>query len=196
MSITEDEGKHEEIRIELPKGSYAPVFRTAGGNGERADAPGKPRMRGLLYGAVIVAAAATVALALFGRHLTRSTSANALPPSANFIAVLPFQNLTGVTDDERLTDTFTEELTNRLARFSELRVAARRSAFQFKGKPYDVRRIGEQLRVGNVLEGSVWQEGDQLEVNVEMVSTRDGFNLWSDRFASSVRGYTASRTKS
>jgi TolB-like protein len=94
-------------------------------------------------------------------------------------------------DDGHLTDGFAEELTNRLARFGELRVVSRRSAFQFKGKPYDIQQIAGQLRVGTVLEGSLRENRDRIEVTAELVSTRDGYYIWSDRYETSLQGLDA-----
>jgi len=190
----EDEGQGDEVRIELPKGSYSPVFRIAHPpeqvsedipREEPLESSGSGRKR-IWYATGIASAALllVVGVTLVDRGYIRSKPEPGTGTSSNFIAVLPFLNLSGNGEDERLTDGFAEELTNRLARFSELRVVARRSAFQFKGKPYDVRHIGEQLHVGSILEGSVKREGDRFQVTAELVSTRDGYHLWSDRFES------------
>ena len=95
------------------------------------------------------------------------------------LAVLPFVNLSGDLKEEYFTDGLTEELTNMLARVEGLQVVARTSAFYFKGKSPDVRQIGQTLNVGTVLEGSVRKAGGKLHVIAQLVSTTDGYHLWS-----------------
>jgi TolB-like protein/DNA-binding winged helix-turn-helix (wHTH) protein/Tfp pilus assembly protein PilF len=95
------------------------------------------------------------------------------------VAVLPFLNLGGNPENDYLGDGFAEELTTALAEIPGLHVAARTSAFQFRGKDEDVRRVGEQLSVGTIIEGSVTRSGDELHVTAQLVSTRDGYHLWS-----------------
>jgi serine/threonine-protein kinase len=96
-----------------------------------------------------------------------STQAEVLPS----IAVLPFANMSP-----------DEELANALAQLPQLRVAARTSAFQFRGKDTDIREIGARLNVGTVLEGSVRKVGSRLRVTAQLISVSDGFHLWSDRY--------------
>ena len=77
---------------------------------------------------------------------------------------------------------FQGELIDALARLDGLRVVARTSAFQFKGQSADVRRIGEQLNVQTVMEGSVRKAGTRLRINAQLISTSDGYHLWSERY--------------
>jgi TolB-like protein/Flp pilus assembly protein TadD/tRNA A-37 threonylcarbamoyl transferase component Bud32 len=98
------------------------------------------------------------------------------------IAVLPFVNLGGDPESEYLGDGIAEEITTALAKLHALRVAARTSAFAFKGKDIDVRRMGAELGVATVLEGSVRRAGDALRVTVQLVNVADGYQLWSERF--------------
>lgn len=95
------------------------------------------------------------------------------------LVVLPFLNLSDDRSKDYLSDGFTEELTTALAGVEGLRVVARTSAFQFKGKPQDVRTIGGQLHAAAVVEGSLREEGDQIRITVQLNSTSDGFHLWS-----------------
>jgi len=95
------------------------------------------------------------------------------------IAVLPFLNLGGNSENDYFSDGFTEELTTALAEVQGLRVVARTSAFQFRGKGGDVRQVGEQLGVRAIIEGSVTRSGDSLHVTAQLVSTQDGYHLWS-----------------
>jgi serine/threonine-protein kinase len=96
------------------------------------------------------------------------------------IAVLPFQNMSADPENEYFSDGLTEELINALTRIDGLRVVARTSVFQFKGQSGDVRRIGAELNVRNVLEGSVRRSGDRLRVAAQLIDTGNGFHLWSE----------------
>jgi non-specific serine/threonine protein kinase len=98
------------------------------------------------------------------------------------IAVLPFSNLSGDPEQEYFGDGMAEEILNALASLPGMRVAARSSAFSFKGKNVDVRTIGRQLEVNRVLEGSVRRAGSRLRINAQLVSAEDGYQLWSQVF--------------
>jgi TolB-like protein len=98
------------------------------------------------------------------------------------IAVLPFADMSPEGDQEYFADGVAEEILNAIARIPSLRVAARTSAFSFKGENIDVRQVGERLSVGAVLEGSVRQEGDRLRITAQLIDARDGFHLWSERY--------------
>jgi len=111
------------------------------------------------------------------------------------LAVLPFLNLTGDTGKEYLSEGLSDELTTLLAAERPLRVVARTSAFAFKGKPEDVRAIGQQLNAAMLLEGSLEARGDQLRINVQLVRTSDGFHLWS-RIYSTSRSNTSAAEES
>jgi TolB-like protein/Tfp pilus assembly protein PilF len=99
--------------------------------------------------------------------------------SAASIAVLPFVNLSGDAANEFFSDGMTEEIINALANVEGLRVVARTSAFSFKGKNLDVRKIGGELNVATVLEGTVRRQGDRLRVAAQLVAAKDGYHLWS-----------------
>jgi len=98
------------------------------------------------------------------------------------IAVLPFRNMSAEKENEYFSDGITEEIINALSSIEALRVASRTSSFAFKGKAEDVRRIGEQLGVRAVLEGSVRRAGSRLRVSAELVNVADGYQLWSERY--------------
>jgi TolB-like protein len=102
------------------------------------------------------------------------------PP--NSIAVLPFVNISSDAEQEYFADGLSEELMNQLAQIAELRVTARTSSFAFKGTTENVSRIGEQLNVANVLEGSVRKAGDRVLITAQLVDTANGFHLWSNSF--------------
>jgi serine/threonine-protein kinase len=98
------------------------------------------------------------------------------------IAVLPFADMSSQKDQDYFCEGIAEELINALAHVEGLRVAARSSAFQFKGRADDVRRIGRELAVDSVLEGSVRKAGSRLRVTAQLVSAADGYHLWSERY--------------
>ena len=101
----------------------------------------------------------------------------ARPPSN---AVLPFVNRSSDPENEYFSDGLSEELINALAQIDGLQVASRTSAFAFKGKSDDIRRIGERLNVQTVLEGSVRKAANRLRIAVELVNTENGYTLWSE----------------
>ncbi len=98
------------------------------------------------------------------------------------IAVLPFVNMSGDPEQEYFSDGIAEELLNRLAQIPDLKVAARTSAFQFKGKNLDIADIGRQLHVAHVLEGSVRKGGTTLRITAQLIDSQTGFHLWSDTY--------------
>jgi eukaryotic-like serine/threonine-protein kinase len=108
-----------------------------------------------------------------------STNAAEQQPS---IAVLPFTNMSGDKDNEYFSDGLAEEIINALARIPRLKVIARSSAFAFRGKQEDVRKIAEALGVANVLEGSVRKMGTRIRVTAQLIAADDGSHLWSERF--------------
>ncbi len=103
------------------------------------------------------------------------------------VAVLPFVNMSDDKENEYFSDGIAEELLNQLAQFVDLKVAARTSAFQFKGRNLDVADIGHQLHVSHVLEGSVRREGGQMRITAQLIDTTSGFHLWSQTFDRSAK---------
>ena len=111
---------------------------------------------------------------------SRSTAA---PTSAEAsIAILPFTNMSADPENEFFADGISEEIINALTQIKDLRVAARTSAFTFKGKPVDLRIIGERLNVKTVLEGSVRKVGNRVRIMAQLTNVVDGYHLWSERY--------------
>jgi TolB-like protein/Tfp pilus assembly protein PilF len=98
------------------------------------------------------------------------------------IAVLPFANLSADTDFEYFGEGLAEEIINALAKMKAVRVAARRSAFFFKGRDADIPEIADRLGVNLVLEGSVRKSGNRLRITAQLVNAADGYQLWSERY--------------
>jgi serine/threonine-protein kinase len=109
-------------------------------------------------------------------------AAAAFAPPPHSIAVLPFINLSGDPAQEYFSDGLTEELLNSLARIDALQVAARTSAFSFKGADNDIATIGRKLNVATVLEGSVRRSAQTVRVTAQLINTVSGFHLWSQTY--------------
>jgi serine/threonine-protein kinase len=105
----------------------------------------------------------------------------AAPPDKS-LAVLPFENMSADSDNEFFGDGIAEEIINALAQIPGLRVAARTSAFSFKGRHEDLRVIGEKLNVATVLEGSVRKSGNRLRITAQLIDVADGYHRWSERY--------------
>jgi len=98
------------------------------------------------------------------------------------IAVLPFANLSADKEQEYFSDGLAEEIINLLAHIPGLKVIARTSAFAFRGKEQDIRRIAEALGVAHLLEGSVRRAGNRIRVTAQLINAEDGSHIWSERY--------------
>lgn len=113
----------------------------------------------------------------------RPAGATAAPASAKpSIAVLPFTNLSGDSEQDYLADGITEDIITALARLSWLFVIARHSTFVYKGRGVDVRQVGRELGVRYVLEGSVRRGGSEVRVNAQLIDATTGGHVWADRY--------------
>jgi TolB-like protein len=166
-------GLNDPVRIEIPKGNYRPAFVFNDPVGIRP-VPMPPQRRRF---PALIAIAAGIALCLASVAIWKFRSGDQGTPAS--IAVLPFLNLSGEPGKEYLGDSLTDELTEALAESKDLRVVARTSAFQFKGKNQDVREIGRALNAGAVLEGSISKRDDRFRVVVQLIRAADGYHLWS-----------------
>ena len=113
--------------------------------------------------------------------------APAAPPSLALpdkpsIAVLPFLNVSGDAEQEYFSDGITEDIITELSRFRELFVIARNSSFSYKGKSPDVRRIGRELGVRYVLEGSIRRAGNRIRVTGQLIDALTGNHIWVQRY--------------
>ncbi|MBI1791734.1 MAG: protein kinase, partial [Acidobacteria bacterium] len=135
-------------------------------------APPRPRWR------IPAAAAGVLALAALGYLLLRDRGS-----SYDSVAVLPFANAGGDANLDYLSDGLTEQLINSLTQIPKLRVIARATVFTYKGKPADPREVGKKLGVRAILMGKVTQRGDGLEVQVDLVDSSDGSQLWGQRYS-------------
>ena len=103
------------------------------------------------------------------------------------IAILPFVDMSEKKDQEYFSDGLSEELIDHLAQNPDLKVIARTSSFQFKGKNEDMRSIANKLGVANLLEGSVRKTGQQLRITAKLIRASDGVHLWSQTYDRKLR---------
>jgi len=179
----QNEGKHDPLVIEIPKGGYTPRFRQASATDGVAspvipDAAKPRRTRlGLTVGLVTLSflLAASTAWWWF-RHKSAP-----IP-----IAVLPLENLSHDPASDYFADGLTDELIRNLAIIEGLSPRSRTSSFAFKNKPRDVREIGKQLGVDYIVEGSVLRAGQQLRINAQLVRTSDDLAVWSGKYDQEV----------
>ncbi len=107
------------------------------------------------------------------------TAAQGVQPS---LVVLPFTNMSGDPSLDYFGDGITEDLTAQLARNPELKVIARSTAFAYKGKPVDMRRLGRDLGARYALESSVRKAGDRVRIVAQLIDTATGTHVWADRY--------------
>ena len=116
------------------------------------------------------------------REVEAPVDAPRVSAPAQSIAVLPFANLSPDPDNAYFGDGIAEDIINALSRVAGLHVAARTSAFSFKGKHEDLRVVGEKLHVATVLEGSVRKAGNRIRITAQLMAVADGYQLWSERY--------------
>ncbi|MGH6932194.1 MAG: adenylate/guanylate cyclase domain-containing protein, partial [Dongiaceae bacterium] len=98
------------------------------------------------------------------------------------IAVLPFTNMSGDPEQEYFSDGITEDIITELSRFRQISVMARHSSFQFRDSAGDVKRVGRELGVGYVLEGSIRRTGQRIRITTQLVDASTGNHLWAERY--------------
>ncbi|MFT3914011.1 MAG: tetratricopeptide repeat protein [Anaeromyxobacteraceae bacterium] len=166
------------------------VVRTAPGPVDASAAPAGPGgLRGWRLGGVLgvlgLLAAAPGLAWYFGWRLPARGGGRAEAGGAPTLAVLPLANLSGDASQAYFSDGMTEEITTKLSQLRGLAVTAASSVARYRDAPADPRRIGEELGVAFVLEGSVRRAGDRVRVSARLVKTADGFRVWSDDIDSS-----------
>ncbi len=123
-------------------------------------------------------------------YAVRSKNACARPalklPDKPSIAVLPFQNMSGDSEQEYFADGVVEDIITALSHFAQLFVIARNSSFTYKGKAVDVKQVGRELGVRYVLEGSVRKSGSRVRITGQLIDTSSGAHLWAERFDGSL----------
>ena len=133
---------------------------------------------------VIAAVVGTLCLAAIGTAVNWrwfSARENVSAPRLS-IVVLPFTNLSNDPDQQYFADAVTEDLTTDLSQIAHMFVISSSTAFKFKGKPIDTNRMGRELGVRYVLEGSVERSGSQARVNAQLINAETDAHLWAERF--------------
>jgi TolB-like protein len=183
------DGKDDPIHIDLPKGTYAPLIEFLEGE-KQVKNISKRRLHWQIAAPALVL---ILVLGAVGAWLTRDLWGPGPEPPAEervlgvprgpAIAVLPFINLSGDPQQEYFSDGLTEDLMTALSRASsDLRVLARNTTFQYKGKPVNAPELGRELGVRYVLEGSVRRADDDLRVTAQLIDTETGAHIWADKF--------------
>jgi adenylate cyclase len=155
------QGKSDVVIIDVPKGSYVPVFRAVSGQ----------QGAGLVIPEV------------------RRESILSLP-SGPSVAVMPLLNLTGDHKQEYFTEGLAEELTSELARYQELRVIAYHSTRRWKGMKIDPRAAGEDLGVRFLVEGSIRKDAKTVKIDLHVVDTQNGMRVWGEQYQSELKATT------
>lgn len=128
---------------------------------------------------IIGVLAVAVVFLLFREFQLDSAS---LAPSEHSIAVLPFDNLSGDETDEYIVDGLAEEILNLLAQTRDLDVTSRKASFYYKNKDVPLTRIADDLRVRNLVEGSVQRSGERIRITVQLIDTKSLLHRWSDTY--------------
>jgi len=122
-----------------------------------------------------------VAMSNFPIETIPQTSPLALPNKPS-VAVLPFSNLSGDAEQEYFADGMVEDIIAGLSRIKWLFVVARNSSFTYKGTAVDVKRVGRELGVRYLLQGSVRKDGGRVRISAQMIEAETGGHLWTERF--------------
>ena len=200
----EDQGQQELKGFEDPVGVYA-VALTSGApipspepRSTAADArPAWRTMAGTIAAVLIVVAGWLVwwqPWVLRVEPASVERMAFSLPDKPS-IAVLPFTNMSGDSEQEYFVDGITEDLITDLSKLSGLFVIARNSTFTYKNKSAKVRQVAEELGVRYVLEGSVRRAGDQVRINAQLIDATTGGHLWAERYDGSLTNVFALQDK-
>ncbi len=203
----EADGHADPIRIDLPKGSYRPQIEFLHGSDGKAEsaieAPiqatnvGDGSSEGVTWWSRrstwkvgLAALGLLLVLGVTGAWLYRDrlppsqqrTAEEPAAPNVPAIAVLPFTNLSGDPTQDYFSDGLTEDILTELSRARDLRVIARNTTFQYKGKAVDAGKLGRELNVRYVLEGSIQRSSDRLRVTAQLIDAATGTHIWADRY--------------
>ncbi len=138
---------------------------------------------------IIIATALIILLFTAGFFVYKTFFANkqGSETAGQSIAVLPFTDMSPAKDQEYFSDGMSEELLNLLSKIQDLKVISRTSSFSFKGKNLDVRKIGKDLGVANILEGSVRKSGNTIRITAQLIEVENGTHLWSETYDREIK---------
>jgi len=146
----------------------------------------RSKKRFAIGAAILICMGAAVFLCVHLLSLNHRSLQQAVSITDKSIAVLPFVDMSEKKDQEYFADGMAEEVLDLLANVPSIRVIARTSSFQFKGKSEDLRTIGNTLGTAYVVEGSVRRSGNRLRVTAQLIGTNDGWHLWSESYDEDV----------
>lgn len=177
----DDSASEPEFILTVPKRGYRLLHRPV--EIEQAGATGHqgPRTRRIALGlaGLVILALVIGAIMRVGGPPDDDIGVPLHEPS---IVVLPFLNLSSDEEQEFFSDGIAEELLNLLARFPDLRVISRSSAFSYKGSGADSRTVAKELKVSHVLEGSVRRSGDRVRVTAQLIAAASNAQIWSETY--------------
>ena len=131
---------------------------------------------------IIVGLALAVVLLLADRIFSLTAAEDTDTTIDKSIAVLAFADMSPEKDQEYFSDGISEEILNLLAKIPDLKVISRTSSFSYKGKEQNIKKIGEELQVAHVLEGSIRKAGNTFRITAQLIDTRDGAHIWSETY--------------
>jgi serine/threonine-protein kinase len=185
-------GRDDPVRIEFPRGTYAPVFSAQtppAAPGPAEEAVSKPsesaRKRPLLAlprNSIIIGTALLAATVIFLNWRAVSARRRSAPDTISPVAVLSFISLDPDPEVETFAAGLTDDVTNALSRDRDVRLAARPSTLSLQTASDSVISIGQQLHVGAVLEGSVRKEGNRLRITAQLIDAADGRREWAETY--------------
>ncbi len=146
------------------------------------------RLRNILVAVATIAAVTAGIVAIWFKPWEvrdESASVEQTPftlPDKPSIAVLPFTNMGGVSEDQYFADGMTDDLITDLSKISSLLVIARNTVFTYKDKAVDIKKVGKELSVSHVLEGSVRRLGDNMRINAQLIDATSGHHVWAQRY--------------
>jgi TolB-like protein/DNA-binding winged helix-turn-helix (wHTH) protein/Flp pilus assembly protein TadD len=175
----------------IPKRGYRFVAEVREISDEAGDGAGRARFKLRLAATAI--ACALLAAGVVWAWLSRRSGHPVSPGRITSLAVLPFKNIGADARYDYLADGITDELITKLTKLKGIRVIARSVAMRFKSSSQDAAEIGRQLGVDAVLEGTIRTAGSRFRVNVHLVNSRQGFEIWADdTFENDLRKLLAS----
>jgi TolB-like protein/Flp pilus assembly protein TadD len=159
------------------------VRRAIGDSGEKQAVIRTVQRRGFLFAPEVAIQASDSPSSAAPANTTLATEQPTLAlPDKPSIAVLPFQNLSGDPEQDYFADGVVEDIITGLSRIKWLFVIARNSSFTYKGHAVDVKRVGRELGVRYVLEGSVRKAGERVRVSAQLAEAETGVHLWAERY--------------
>jgi serine/threonine protein kinase/Flp pilus assembly protein TadD len=174
-----------ELRADLKRIQRASESGRASSADPHTQAAPRSR-RGILYAgaAVLILLLAVGAIAWYEKHSPPQSAALVAKPS---VGVLPLQNLSAEPDSAYFSDGMTDEITTKLSKIQGIDVASHSSVAALKGSDKSAAEIGRALGVRYLLEGSVRKAGDQVRINVHLIDSNTGFQVWADDFVGEMK---------